>query len=75
MAFKEELRRQRKAKGLRQDELSHAIGVVPSTVYKWERGAVFPSRQYISSLAKFFGIKEKDLMFPDDENEDSKNVH
>ena len=74
MAFKEELRKQRKAKGLRQDELSHAIGVVPSSVYKWESGAVFPSRQCMSSLAKFFGIKEKDLMFPDDENEDSKNV-
>jgi transcriptional regulator with XRE-family HTH domain len=44
----------RQARGLTQIELAQELGVSPSTVANWERGASFPQRK-LGKIEKFFG--------------------
>lgn len=76
MAFKDELKTRREALGMKQYDLSHAIGVCPSTVYKWESGSAKPRFEYIVSLAKVLGVSEADLLRnePIKESREFKNV-
>ena len=60
----------RKAIGLSQTGLGEKIGVRKGAVSKWERGVEDPSSTNRRLLAKFFGITERELMFPDDDEND-----
>ena len=55
--------------GLSQAELASKIGVRADTFSRWERGIMEPHKAYRISLAKFFGISLRELMFPDDEDD------
>jgi phosphoribosylformylglycinamidine cyclo-ligase len=51
----------RKAAGLTQLELSNRLGVTPSTVYKWERGANEPSATNLRDLARALGVSMEEI--------------
>ena len=59
------LRDLRRAKGLTQLDVANALGVVPSTVYHWERGSKIPSGRHLQQLAQFFGVSADDILLPE----------
>ncbi len=56
MNLGEAIRSARTAKGMTQEALAEAIGVVPQTVSKWERGESQPDTELLSPLADALGI-------------------
>jgi transcriptional regulator with XRE-family HTH domain len=48
------LRQARDGRGWSQKQVADAIGVTPSDVSRWERGAVEPGRKYRHLLADLF---------------------
>ena len=62
MAFKDELKARREALGMKQYDLSHALGMCPATIHKWERGVVKPRFEHLVALARFLGVSESDLL-------------
>lgn len=73
------IRIEREALGLSQADLAEAIHVKPQTVYRWEKGRVWPTARNISSLAKLFGVdpttlftRRKPLEAPKLKSEDPK---
>ena len=51
----ENIRRLRKAKGLRQEELAERVHVVRQTVSKWENGLSVPDAEQLRDLAEVLG--------------------
>lgn len=64
--MKDKIKAMRLEMGLSQYVLGEKIGVRSLAVSKWERGAEEPNSTNRRLLAKFFGITERELMFPDD---------
>lgn len=52
----ENIRFQRKQKGMMQEALAEALGVSIGAVSKWERGAAVPELHYLVEMADLFGI-------------------
>lgn len=52
----EQIRAQRKAHHMMQEQLAEALGVSVAAVSKWERGAAVPELRYIVEMADLFGI-------------------
>lgn len=52
----ENIRRQRKAKGLSQEELACRLNVVRQTVSKWERGLSVPDAELLIALSDTFEV-------------------
>ncbi len=69
----EKIKAMRLERGLTQYELAGKIGVRDMAVYTWEKGLQEPQKRNRASLAKFFGITERELMFPDDEDGEARN--
>lgn len=69
----EKIKAMRLERGLTQHELAGKIGVLNMAVYKWENGLQEPHKRNRASLAKFFGITERELMFPDDQDGETEN--
>ncbi len=55
------IRQLREAKGWTQLELSHRVGVTPSTIYNWERGRFKPRVEQLRELAGVFGVRMDDV--------------
>lgn len=73
MQMGDKIRAMRLERGLTQYELAGKIGVRDLTVYTWEKGLQEPHKRNRTSLAKFFGITERELMFPDDQDGETEN--
>lgn len=54
MKLSENIRAQRKARGLTQEQLSEVLGVTVGAVYKWEAGMSTPELPLIVEMADFF---------------------
>lgn len=50
------IRAQREAKGWTQERLADALGVVPGTISRWERGEVEPTLENARDLADALGV-------------------
>ena len=58
----ENIRRFRKAKGLRQEELAERVHVVRQTVSKWENGLSVPDAEQLRDLAAVLGVSVSALL-------------
>lgn len=58
----ENIRRFRKAKGLRQEELAERVHVVRQTVSKWENGLSVPDAEQLQDLAAVLGVSVSALL-------------
>ncbi len=56
------LLRERKEKGITQDELAQYIGVSKASVSKWETGTSFPDIAFLPQLASYFDISIDELL-------------
>lgn len=69
--MREKIRALRLERGLGQYELGAAIGVRYLTICRWENGVQKPYKRHIESLAKFFGVTERELMSDDDKSKET----
>lgn len=60
--FPMNLRRERKERGLTQDELAQGIGVSRVTVSEWETNTRYPTLDRIYDIAKFLKIPVSTLV-------------
>ena len=74
MDFRGVLKARRRELGMTQKELANVLKVTQTAVSQWERGEYHPSYKASSKLAKALGMSERDLFYPQDGNEDNKNV-
>ena len=77
MNFREALKARRIELGMSQRDLARAMEVTQTAVSQWERGETRPYYKTSAKLSKVLGVKERDLLYPQDEteeNEDNKNV-
>ena len=58
----ENIRRFRKARGLRQEELAERVHVVRQTVSKWENGLSVPDAEQLRDLAAVLGVSVSALL-------------
>ena len=63
MKFNETLRKLRKERGITQMRLANEIYVSRTLITKYETGAVRPTKDNLTKLAEFFGIKVSELSF------------
>ena len=70
----EKIRALRLERGLTQYELGEEIGVRQLSICRWENGARKPYKRHILSLAKFFGVKEHDLVSPNDSDNNEETM-
>ena len=61
-------------RGLSQYALGEAIGVRWLTIGRWENNVQRPHKRHLTSLAKFFGVKEHDLMSPNDSDNNEETM-
>lgn len=62
-AFGRNIKALRESKGLRQEDLSKAIGVTTVSISNWERGASSQPKEQavIAKIKDFFGVTDEDL--------------
>lgn len=67
----------RKLKGVTQDELAKYIGVSKASISKWETGQSYPDITFLPNLATYFNISIDDLMGyePQMTKEDIRNLY
>ena len=56
------IRTQRKAHSLTQENLAEAIGVTVGAVSKWENGTSDPSTSNLLALARLYGLSVEELL-------------
>jgi len=61
------IKEKRSALSLTQEQLADQLGVLSTTVSKWERGITYPDITIISSICKALNISEHELMTASDE--------
>ncbi len=61
----------RKEKGLTQEQLAEALFVSSKTVSRWETGSVLPDLNTLQTLASFFGVDIKELLYGERNPDDS----
>lgn len=62
MKIHEIIKRERKNKGLTQEELARYLGVSTPAVNKWEKGLSFPDITLLPVIASFFKLSVDDLL-------------
>jgi len=62
MSFGAKFRRLREAKGLPRAGIDEVFDLMPGTVANWENGYREPEEELLPDLARFFGVKVKDLL-------------
>lgn len=65
------IRQLREERGWTQLELANRLGVVPSTVYNWERGRVEPKVSQLRAMAREFEISSDDIELVEDPEKDA----
>ena len=73
MLMGKKIKELRLERGLSQYDLGEEIGVRWLSICRWENNVQKPHKRHITSLAKFFGITERELMFPDDQDGETEN--
>ncbi len=73
MKIAENIRTLRKQKSFTQEQLSEALGVTASAVYKWESGQSVPEVKMLMELADLFEISVDTLLGYDRQNENVDN--
>lgn len=63
----EQIRKQRKQKGMSQEKLAELVGVSRQAVTKWEAGQTAPSTQNLFQLAQILGVTVEELVSPQGE--------
>ena len=58
----ENIVKNRKNRGITQEELAEFIGVTKASVSKWETGTTTPDIQILPQLASFFDISVDELL-------------
>lgn len=58
----EKIRQLRLAKGVRQEELGHRLGVSKQSVSNWENGNIMPSIEMLVRLADYFSVSTDFLL-------------
>jgi len=61
------IKEKRTALSLTQEQLADLLGVLPTTVSKWERGITYPDITIISAICKALNISEHELMTASDQ--------
>ena len=61
------LKKERKAKKLKQCDLADALGVSSKIVYNWEKGKSIPSIRFVLLISKVLDIPVERLYSIDDE--------
>ena len=56
------LRELREGAGLTQLELANQLGVIPGTIYNWERGYGEPRARQVAELARILGVSADTLL-------------
>lgn len=64
--FSKKLKELRIEKGITQDDLAQIIYVSRSAIAKWEQGRGMPNKESLTSLAKYFGVSESELLNEED---------
>ncbi|MCL2531331.1 MAG: helix-turn-helix domain-containing protein [Oscillospiraceae bacterium] len=61
------IKEKRSALSLTQEQLADRLGVLPTTVSKWERGITYPDITIISAICKALNVSEHELMTASDQ--------
>ena len=56
MEFSKNLSRERKARGLSQEELAARLGVSRQAVSRWEADAAVPELEKLIAISRLFGV-------------------
>lgn len=72
--FGENLKMQRKAKGLSQEELAQRLHIVRQTISKWEKGLSVPDAEMLIRIAELFEIQVSELLGSVIETPESKDA-
>ena len=56
------IQKERKAKGLTQEQLAEELGVSRQAVSKWESGQSIPDVDKLAALSRFFGVTADSLL-------------
>ena len=72
MNLGEKLKRLRKERNLKQDELASVLNVDRTTVSNWERGQKQPSLDILVNLCSIYGISLDEMVGLKDENNEGK---
>lgn len=67
--MKNRLEEIRKARGLRQEELAHALAVSRQTISSLEKGRYNPSILLAFKIARYFGLTIEDIFIYEEEEE------
>ena len=62
MTLSENIRAQRKSRGLTQEQFAEVMGVTTGAVYKWEAGLSVPELELIVEMADFFDLSVDALL-------------
>ncbi|MDR0915620.1 MAG: helix-turn-helix domain-containing protein [Oscillospiraceae bacterium] len=62
LTISENIRRLRRARDMKQEDLAATLGVTPQTVSKWETNTGYPDLEMIPSIANFFGVTTDELL-------------
>lgn len=62
MSIGEKIKAMRKAKGMTQKQLAEKIGVVPSTITKYEKDSLEPNLETLASLCEVLGMQFEDFL-------------
>ena len=49
-------------RGMSRSQVAEAIGVTPETIGRWERGESEPTRAYLISMARAYGVSIDQLV-------------
>ena len=64
------IRGQREKRGLKQQDIAHALGISPQAVSKWERGENAPDIAALAPLARLLGVSVDWILAAKDEAKD-----
>lgn len=59
----ERIKRLRRERGFSMVHFASCVGVSKPTLWKWEKGAVFPRQDMIHVIARALGVSEKELIY------------
>jgi transcriptional regulator with XRE-family HTH domain len=59
------IKKTREARGISASQFSRLVGVTPTCVWNWERGATSPRKSALAAICKAFEVEESFLLVGD----------